>query len=40
MKKSWFSEHQIITFLNAVEAGHTAKDVCSGNEISNGTFYT
>lgn len=40
MKKSWFYEHQIITFLNSVEAGHTAKDVCSGNEISNGTFYT
>ena len=39
MKKSWFYGHQIITILNSVEAGHIAKDVCSGNEISNGTFY-
>ena len=28
MKKSQFSEHQIITILNSVGAGQTAKDVC------------
>ena len=28
MKKSRFSEHQIIKILKEVEAGRTAKDVC------------
>lgn len=28
MKKSRFSEHQIITILKSGEAGRTAKDVC------------
>ena len=28
MRKSKFSEHQIIAILKAVEAGRTVKDVC------------
>jgi len=28
MRKSKFSEHQIIAILKAVKAGRTAKDVC------------
>lgn len=39
MKKSRFSEHQIIKILKEVEAGRTAKDVCREYGISNGTFY-
>lgn len=40
MKKSRFSEHQIITILKSVEAGRTAKDVCREHGISSATFYT
>ena len=39
MRKSKFSEHQIIAILNAVEAGRTAKDVCREHEISEATYY-
>ena len=38
MKKSRFSEHQIITILKEVEAGRTAKDVCREYGISNATY--
>ena len=39
MKKSRFSEHQIITILKSVEAGRTAKDVCREHGIRSATFY-
>ena len=39
MKKSRFSEHQIITILKSGEAGRTAKDVCREHGISSATFY-
>ena len=39
MKKSRFSEHQIITILKSVDAGRTAKDVCREHDISSATFY-
>ena len=39
MRKSKFSEHQIIAILKAVEAGRTVKDVCREHEISEATYY-
>lgn len=39
MKKSRFSEHQIINILKVVEAGRNAKDVCREHGISNATYY-
>jgi putative transposase len=39
MKRSKFSEHQIIAILKAVEAGRTVKDVCREDEISEATYY-
>ena len=39
MRKSKFSENQIITILKAVEAGRTVRDVCRENEISEATYY-
>ena len=39
MKRSKFSEHQIIAILKAVEAGRTVKDVCHEHEISDATYY-
>ena len=39
MKKSRFSEHQIITILKSGEAGRTAKDICREHGISSATFY-
>ena len=39
MRKSKFSEHQIIAILKAVEAGQTVKDVCREHEISEATYY-
>ena len=40
MRKSKFSEHQIIAILKAVEAGRTVKDVCREHEISDATYYS
>ena len=39
MKRSKFSEHQIIAILKAVEAGRTVNDVCREHEISEATYY-
>jgi Transposase len=39
MRKSKFSEHQIIALLKAVEAGRTIRDVCREHEISDATYY-
>ena len=39
MKKSRFSEHQIVTTLKSGEAGRTAKDGRREHGISSATFY-
>lgn len=39
MKKSRFSEHQIISILKEVDAGLKVGDVCRQQGISTGTFY-
>jgi len=39
MRKSKYSEHQIIAILKAVEGGRTVKDVCREHEISDATYY-
>jgi len=39
MKKSRFSEHQIIGILKEVEAGRLVKDVCRERGISDATYY-
>ena len=39
MRKSKFSETQIITILKTVEAGKTVRDVCREHEISDATYY-
>jgi putative transposase len=39
MRKSKFSENQIITILKAVEAGRTVRDVCREHEVSEATYY-
>jgi putative transposase len=39
MKRSKFSEHQIIAILKAVEAGRTVKEVCREHEVSDATYY-
>ena len=39
MRKSKFSEHQIIAILKAVEGGRTVRDVCREHEISEATYY-
>jgi putative transposase len=39
MRKSKFSENQIITILKAVETGRTVRDVCREHEISEATYY-
>jgi putative transposase len=39
MKRSRFSEHQIIAMLKAVEAGRSVKDVCREHEVSEATYY-
>ena len=39
MRKSKFSETQIIAILKAVEAGKTVRDVCREQEISDATYY-
>jgi len=39
MRKSKFSENQIITILKAVEAGRTLRDACREHELSEATYY-
>lgn len=39
MKKSRYSEEQIIGFLKQVEAGIAVKDVCRKGGFSDATFY-
>jgi putative transposase len=39
MRKSKFSEHQIIAILKAVESGRTVRDVCREYEIRDATYY-
>ena len=39
MRKSKFTEHQIITILKAVEAGRKVKDVCREHGVSEPTYY-
>ena len=39
MKKSKFSEHQIIAILKAVEAGRSVRDVCREHEVCEATYY-
>lgn len=39
MKRSKFSEQQIISILKAVEVGRAVRDVCREHEISDATYY-
>jgi putative transposase len=39
MKKSRFTESQIITILKAVESGREVKDICREYGLSAGTYY-
>jgi putative transposase len=39
MKKSRFSEHQIISILKEVDAGVKVGDICRKHGISTGTYY-
>jgi len=39
MRKSRFSENQIIGILKSVEAGRLVKDVCREHGISDATYY-
>src|SRR5690625_6442274 len=39
MKKSRFSESQIISILNKQEQGLKVRDICREHEISDATFY-
>ena len=39
MKKSRFSEHQIIRILKQGEGGRTAQEICREFGISNATYY-
>ena len=39
MKKSRFSEYQVIKILKEGEAGRSPKELCRENGISNATYY-
>ena len=39
MKRSRFSEHQILRILKEVECGRTTKEVCREYGISDATYY-
>ena len=39
MRKSDFSEDQIISILKAVDAGRTLEDVCREHDINEATYY-
>jgi putative transposase len=39
MKRSKFSEQQIIAILKAVESGRSVSEVCRENEIAGTTYY-
>jgi len=39
MRKSRFTEHQIVQILKSVESGRTVKDVCREHGVSNATYY-
>lgn len=39
MKRSKYSETQIISILKAVEAGRSVRDVCREHEVSDATYY-
>ena len=39
MRKSKYSENQIIAILKAVEAGRSVRDVCREHEVSEATYY-
>ena len=39
MKKSRFSDEQIVGFLRQVEAGMAVKELCRANGFSDATFY-
>jgi putative transposase len=39
MKKSRFSEHQILSILKEVESGQKVQDICRHHGISDATYY-
>lgn len=39
MKRSKFSEHQVLAILNEVEKGRTVGDVCREHTISTSTYF-
>ena len=39
MKKSWFSETQIVTILKEADVGMAIKDICRKHGISDATYY-